>query len=40
MPPPRAHIAGWVPSPGEEVEARTLLELLWKMEPRELGAGG
>ncbi|WP_437567872.1 RNA polymerase sigma factor [Sorangium sp. So ce542] len=35
VPDPRAYVAGWVPSPHGEVEARALLELLWLVEPRE-----
>ncbi|WP_437935270.1 sigma factor-like helix-turn-helix DNA-binding protein [Sorangium sp. So ce341] len=35
VPDPRAYVAGRVPSPHGEVEARALLELLWLVEPRE-----
>ncbi|KYF68629.1 sigma factor-like helix-turn-helix DNA-binding protein [Sorangium cellulosum] len=35
VPQPLAYVAGWVPSPHGEVEARPLLELLWLVEPRE-----
>lgn len=35
VPRPLAYVAGWVPSPHGEVEARALLELLWLVKPRE-----
>ncbi|WP_437595779.1 sigma factor-like helix-turn-helix DNA-binding protein [Sorangium sp. So ce590] len=35
VPDPRAYVAGWVPSPHGEVEARALLDLLWLVAPRE-----